>query len=318
VSDSVFIGIDVSSQTLEVASSNQAKTWQVANDASGIEQLLSQVSALAPELIVLEATGGYEFEAACTLQAAGLAVAVVNPRTARDFARAMGALAKTDALDARMLAAFARVLHQHPERERFVKPLADAELQQLQALVLRRRQLVQMLTAERQRLRLAHAAARPSIGRVIVFLKQELGDSEAEVAAHVQHHHARLAQALASVPGIGAASVAVLLAELPELGKLDRHRIAALVGVAPLNRDSGQMRGQRCIWGGRADVRRTLYMATLTAVRYNPALKACYERLLVAGKRKKVALVACMRKLLTTLNAMVRTNTPWDYSLHLA
>lgn len=318
MSDSVFIGIDVSSQTLEVASSNQAKTWQVANDPSGIEQLLSQVSALAPELIVLEATGGYEFEAACTLQAAGLAVAVVNPRTARDFARAMGALAKTDALDARMLAAFARVLHQHPERERFVKPLADAELQQLQALVLRRRQLVQMLTAERQRLRLAHAAARPSIGRVIVFLKQELGDSEAEVAAHVQHHHARLAQALASVPGIGAASVAVLLAELPELGKLDRRRIAALVGVAPLNRDSGQMRGQRCIWGGRADVRRTLYMATLTAVRYNPALKACYERLLVAGKRKKVALVACMRKLLTMLNAIAKHGSMWDSTMHSA
>ena len=211
MSDSVFIGIDVSSQTLEVASSSQAKTWQVANDAAGIEQLVDQASALTPALVVLEATGGYEFEAACALQAAGLAVAVVNPRTARDFARAMGALAKTDALDARMLAAFARVLHQHPERERFVKPLADAELQQLQALVLRRRQLVQMLTAERQRLRLAHAAARPSIERVIEFLKQELGDSEAEVATHVQEHHSQLAQALASVPGIGAASVAVLL-----------------------------------------------------------------------------------------------------------
>jgi transposase len=318
VSDSVFIGIDVSSQTLEVASSSQAKTWQVANDVGGIEQLVSQVSALTPALVVLEATGGYEFEAACALQAVGLAVAVVNPRTARDFARAMGALAKTDALDARMLAAFARVLHQHPERERFVKPLADAELQQLQALVLRRRQLVQMLTAERQRLRLAHAAARPSIERVVEFLKQEIGDSEAEVATHVQRHHAQLAQALASVPGIGAASVAVLLAELPELGKLDRRRIAALVGVAPLNRDSGQMRGQRCIWGGRADVRRTLYMATLTAVRYNPALKACYERLLVAGKRKKVALVACMRKLLTMLNAIAKHGSMWDSTMHSA
>lgn len=318
MSDSVFIGIDVSSQTLEVASSDQAKTWQVANDASGIEQLVSQASALAPTLMVLEATGGYEFEAACALQAAGLTVAVVNPRAARDFARAMGALAKTDALDARMLAAFARVLHQHPERERFVKPLADAELQQLQALVLRRRQLVQMLTAERQRLRLAHAAARPSIERVIEFLKQELGDSEAEVAAHVQSHHAALAQALASVPGIGAASVAVLLAELPELGKLDRRRITALVGVAPLNRDSGQMRGQRCIWGGRADVRRTLYMATLTAVRHNLALKACYERLLAAGKRKKVALVACMRKLLTMLNAIAKHGSMWDSTMHSA
>ena len=318
MSDSVFIGIDVSSQTLEVASSSQAKTWQVANDAAGIEQLVDQASALTPALVVLQATGGYEFEAACALQAAGLAVAVVNPRTARDFARAMGALAKTDALDARMLAAFARVLHQHPERERFVKPLADAELQQLQALVLRRRQLVQMLTAERQRLRLAHAAARPSIERVIEFLKQELGDSEAEVATHVQEHHSQLAQALASVPGIGAASVAVLLAELPELGKLDRRRIAALVGVAPLNRDSGQMRGQRSIWGGRADVRRTLYMATLVAVRHNPALKACYERLLAVGKRKKVALVACMRKLLTMLNAIAKHGSTWDPAMHNA
>ena len=318
MSDSVFIGIDVSSQTLEVASSAQAKTWQASNDAHGIESLCSQLTALGPALVVLEATGGYEFEAACALQAAGLPTAVVNPRMARDFARAMGALAKTDALDAHMLAAFARVLHQHPERERFVKPLADAQLQQLQALVLRRRQIVQMLTGERQRLRISHAAARPSIERVIEFLKQELGDSDTEVAAHVQHHHAQLAQALTSVPGIGAASVAVLLAELPELGKLDRRRVAALVGVAPLNRDSGQMRGQRSIWGGRAQVRRTLYMATLTAVRYNPVLKPYYEHLLAAGKRKKVALVACMRKLLTMLNAIAKHGSTWNPNHHCA
>lgn len=318
MSDSVFVGIDVSSQTLEVASSTEPKTWQVGNDAAGIEQLTAQLTSLQPALVVLEATGGYEFEAACALQASGLAVAVVNPRTARDFARAMGALAKTDALDARMLAAFARVLHQHPERERFVKPLADAELQRLQALVLRRRQLVQMITSERQRMRVSHAAARPSIERVVEFLKTELGYSDADVAAHVGQHHATLAQALASVPGIGAASVAVLLAELPELGKLDRRRIAALVGVAPLNRDSGQMRGQRSIWGGRADVRRTLYMATLTAVRHNAPLKAHYERLLAVGKRKKVALVACMRKLLTMLNAIAKNGSTWDQSLHQA
>ena len=318
MSDSVFIGIDVSSQTLEVASSAQAKTWQASNDAHGIESLCSQLTALGPALVVLEATGGYEFEAACALQAAGLPTAVVNPRMARDFARAIGALAKTDALDAHMLAAFARVLHQHPERERFVKPLADAQLQQLQALVLRRRQIVQMLTGERQRLRISHAAARPSIERVIEFLKQELGDSDTEVAAHVQHHHAQLAQALTSVPGIGAASVAVLLAELPELGKLDRRRVAALVGVAPLNRDSGQMRGQRSIWGGRAQVRRTLYMATLTAVRYNPVLKPYYEHLLAACKRKKVALVACMRKLLTMLNAIAKHGCTWNPNHHCA
>lgn len=318
MSDSVFVGIDVARAMLEVASSAQGKTWQVSNDAAGLERLVAELLALTPQLVVLEATGGYEFEAACALQAAGLAVAVVNPRTARDFARAMGALAKTDVLDARMLASFARVLHQHPERERFIKPLADAELQRLQALVLRRRQLVQMLTSERQRLRIAHASARPSIERHIEFLNRELGDSNAEVAAHVEQHHAALAAALASVPGVGAASVAVLLAELPELGRLDRRRIAALVGVAPMNRDSGQMRGQRTIYGGRGEVRRTLYMATLTAVRHNPVVKAFYQRLLAAGKRKKVALVAAMRKLLGMLNAMARHRSTWNPTLHRA
>ena len=316
MSEPVFVGIDVSSQTLEVAGSDRPETWQVGNDAGGIDQLVQQLQELAPALVVLEATGGYEFEAACALQAAGLAVAVVNPRAARDFARAMGALAKTDALDARMLAAFARVLHQHPERERFVKPLADAELQRLQALVLRRRQLVQMLTSEKQRKRIAHAAAHASIERHIEFLTKELSDSDSDVAGHVQQHHAALAQALQSVPGIGAASVAVLLAELPELGKLDRRRIAALVGVAPLNRDSGQMRGQRAIWGGRHDVRRTLYMATLVAVRHCSVFKAFYEHLVERGKRKKVALVAAMRKLLTVLNAIAKQGSRWNPMLH--
>lgn len=316
MSEPVFVGIDVSSQTLEVAGSDRPETWQVGNDVSGIDQLVQQLQELRPALVVLEATGGYEFEAACALQAVGLAVAVVNPRAARDFARAMGALAKTDALDARMLAAFARVLHQHPERERFVKPLADAELQRLQALVLRRRQLVQMLTSEKQRKRIAHAAAHASIERHIDFLTKELSDSDSDVAGHVQRHHAALAEALQSVPGIGAASVAVLLAELPELGKLDRRRIAALVGVAPLNRDSGQLRGQRAIWGGRHDVRRTLYMATLVAVRHCSVFKAFYEHLLKRGKRKKVALVAAMRKLLTVLNAIAKQGSRWNPMLH--
>ncbi|BCQ24012.1 IS110 family transposase [Caballeronia sp. NK8] len=315
MSETAFVGI--SSQTLEVAVSTLATNWQASNDAPGIEQLVQQLLQLGPTLIVLEATGGYEFEAAFGLQAAGLTAAVVNARMARDFARSMGALAKTDTLDARMLAAFARVLDQHPQRERFIKPLADAQLQRLQALVLRRRQLVQMITSERQRLRLAHAAARPSIERVVDFLQRELSDSDTEGAAHVEQHHAQLAQALRSVPGIGAASVAVLLAELPELGKLDRRRIAALVGVAPLNRDSGLMRGQRTIWGGRADVRSTLYMATLTAV-HNPVLREYYQRLILAGKRKKVALVAAMRKLLTIINAIAKHGVNWNPCFHIA
>lgn len=311
MSEAIFVGIDVSGKTLDVAFNHRKEIEQFANELEGIESLVKLMQSLGPALIVLEATGGYEFEAACTLQSSGFAVAVVNPRAARDFARAMGLLAKTDALDARMLAGFAQVLYQHPDRERFIKPLADATLQRLQALVLRRRQLVQMITSERARLRLAHAAARPSIERVIEFLKRELDESNTEVAAHVNQHHADLAQSLISVPGVGATSVAVLLAELPELGKLDRRRIAALVGVAPLNRDSGLRRGQRSIWGGRSEVRRTLYMATLVAVRHNPVLRDYYQRLVEAGKCKKVALVAAMRKLLTILNAMAKQGESW-------
>lgn len=315
MSETIYVGIDVSSQVLEVAVSTEPSTWQAGNDSGGIEQMAARLQALGPALVVLEATGGYEFEAACVLQAQGLAVAVVNARMARDFARAMGALGKTDALDARMLAAFARVLDQHPDRARFVKPLADAQLQRLQALVLRRRQIVQAMTSERHRLRISHEAARPSIERHLAFLRQELDDSDRQVAEHVQQQHAELAQILSSVPGIGAASVALLLAELPELGRLDRRRIAALVGVAPVNRDSGKMRGQRSIWGGRATVRCALYMASLTGVRYNPVLRAYYQRLLGTGKCKKVALVATMRKLLTIINAMVRHQQPWEPSL---
>lgn len=316
MSDLIFIGIDVSRDTLEIASSSQPRSWQHPNDASGIDALCTELLSLTPTLVVLEATGGYEFEAAFALQAAGLAVAVVNPRQARDFARAMGALAKTDSLDARVLAEFARALHQHPKRERFVKPLADAELQRLQALVLRRRQLVGMLTSERHRLRISHASARPSIELTIEFLKTQIDGIETECAGHVQAHHDALAQALGSVKGIGPATVATLLAELPELGTLTRQRVAALVGVAPLNHDSGQMRGKRAIYGGRANVRNALYMATLVAVRHNAALRTFYQRLVAAGKPKKVALIAAMRKLLGVLNAIAKSGAQWDDSLH--
>lgn len=318
MSESTFIGIDVSRDTLEVASSQDSTVSCYPNEGAGIEALAQQLKVLEPALVVLEATGGYEFEAACALQAVGLCVAVVNPRQARDFARCMGVLAKTDRLDAQVLVAFARVLHRHPQRERFVKPLADAELQRLQALVQRRRQLVEMLVAERNRLQLSHRSARPSIERTIEFLKTQIADIERDSAAHVQAHHAALAQLLGSVKGVGPATLAVLLADLPELGTLCRRRIAALVGVAPLNRDSGLMRGRRTIWGGRSDVRRALYMATLCAVRYNPAFKAFYARLVAAGKPKKVALVAAMRKLLGVLNAIAKSGRPWDPSLHMA
>lgn len=228
----------------------------------------------------------------------------------------MGLLAKTDALDARLLASFARVLHQHPERERFVKPLADDDRQVLQAMVQRRRQLVEMLTAEKLRRRQAHAAALASVDRCICFVAMELAAVDAEIAAHLRRHHAALASALSSVPGVGPTTVAVLIADLPELGKIDRRRIASLVGVAPLNRDSGQMRGQRSIWGGRHDVRSTLYMATLVAVRFCTVYRDFYQRLLASGKAKKVALVASMRKLLTTLNSIARNGSRWNPMLH--
>ena len=312
----VFVGIDVAKDHLDVASRPDGAEFRLPNSPEGVAALVERLRDAVPELVVLEATGGLERTAVAALVDAGIPVRVVEPARVRHFARSLGRLAKTDALDARMLAAFARVLHQHPERERFVKPLADAELQRLQALVLRRRQLVQMLTSEKQRKRIAHAAAHASIERHIEFLTKELSDSDYDVAGHVQQHHAALAEALQSVPGIGAASVAVLLAELPELGKLDRRRIAALVGVAPLNRDSGQMRGQRAIWGGRHDVRRTLYMATLVAVRHCSVFKAFYEHLLERGKRKKVALVAAMRKLLTVLNAIAKQGSRWNPMLH--
>ncbi|MGQ3050249.1 MAG: IS110 family transposase [Roseateles sp.] len=316
MSESVFVGIDVASATLEVACLGRTETWQVGNDEAGIAELGRRVAELCPALVVLEATGGYEFSAASALQSQGLAVAVVNPRAARDFARAMGLMAKTDALDARLLASFARVLHQHPERDRFVKPLADDARLSLQALVQRRRQLVDMQTAEKLRRRQAHAASIASVERVLAFLAQELADNQAAIAAHLQKHHSELALALSTVPGVGQTSVAVLIADLPELGKISRRRIAALVGVAPMNRDSGLMRGQRSIWGGRHDVRRTLYMATLVAVRFCSVFRAFYERLLAKGKAKKVALVASMRKLLATLNSMAKYGSRWNPMLH--
>ena len=315
MSEPLFIGIDVSRQTLEIASTASSDSRQVVNDEAGIEALVVELKHLAPALIVLEASGGYEFDAAFALQTAGLPVAVMNPRQARDFARAMGRLAKTDRLDALVLAAFARVLHQHPERERLVKPLADAELQRLQALVLRRRQLVGMLTGERQRLSVAHASTRPSIERAIKFLKTQIKDVEDECAAHVQLHHAAMAAALSSVKGIGPTTMATVLAEIPEIGTLDRRQIAALVGLAPMNHDSGQMRGKRAIRGGRANARTGLYMATLVATRLNPTFKTFYQRLLAAAKPKKVALVATMRKLLTVLNAIAKSGKHWDESL---
>lgn len=316
--EAIVVGIDIAKQTFDAAIGIDGNIETFANDDVGHDALLAKLSGQTVDLIVMEATGGLERDLACALQANGFAVAVVNPRQARDFAKAMGYLAKTDRIDAKALTELAQVLSRHPERDRFVSALPTPEQQTLQALVARRRQLVAMRVAEHQRLSISHAAARRSIEAMIKAILAQLDEVEAELAKHIDTHHAELAKRLASVPGIGPATTASLIADVPELGHLSRREISAMVGVAPLNRDSGQMRGKRAIFGGRGQVRRSLYMAALVAVRFNAVIKRFYDRLVAVGKPKKVALVACMRKLLTILNAMARTGKSWDESIHVA
>jgi len=309
----VVVGIDVAKRRLDVAVLNaELPEDGYANDAAGHEVLAAALAALEPALELMEASGGYEAALACELVAVGLAVAVVNPRQARDFARAMGRLAKSDRLDAAVLAELAAVLVRRDDLARFLRPPAEAERLDLEALVARRRQLVAMLTAERQRLALARPAVRPSIEALIDALRAQIDELDEEMRTQIAVHHGELDSLLQSAKGIGPTASATIIAELPELGRLDRRQIAALVGVAPYARESGVWRGRRRIAGGRGQLRRTLYMATLTATRHNPVIRAFYERLLAAGKLKKVALVACMRKLLTILNAMVRDGHPFD------
>jgi len=314
----IHVGIDVAKESFEVGLGAGGEVCSFANEDKGFDALLLRLKEFDVSLVVMEATGGYEAQLACALQAAGYQVAVVNPRQARDFAKSMGYLAKTDRIDAAALSEFAQAIDGHPQRARFVHPLPDPEREQLAALVTRRRQLVEMRTAERNRLCLGHRSARKSIEAVIKVLQRQLDDIEAQMARHVKEHHADLAALLSSAKGIGDSSVATLIGELPELGRLTNRQIAKLVGVAPLNRDSGAQRGKRTIFGGRAALRSALYMPTWAAIRYNPAIRAFYQRLIAAGKPKKVALVACMRKLLVILNAMVKSGKHWDNSIYNA
>lgn len=312
MSQSIHVGIDVAKDTLEVAWAGTSTTQSFPNDDAGHAALIESLSAHSVVLIVMEATGGYEQPCALALAGAGLPVSVINPRQARDFARAMGKLAKTDRLDAQVLAEFAAFVHAQGHTPR---ALATEEQRELTALVVRRRQIVGMLVSERQRLAVAHTRAKPSIQAVIKLLTRQLDSLDRGMGDHLRKHHADLSKLLQSVKGIGPTTAATVIAELPELGLLNRKQIAALVGVAPLNRDSGTLRGQRRIFGGRATVRRVLYVAALVASRFNPAIKACYQRLLADGKPKKVALVACMRKLLLVMNAIARTRQPWDAAM---
>jgi transposase len=302
-----YVGIDVSKRHLDVARSPHTQAWRVDHNEAGISAIVARLKELAPALIVLEATGGWETALARALTEAHLPVAVVNPRQVRDFAKATGTLAKTDRLDAQLLARFGATVQPEP------RPLPDPATQQVQDLLARRRQLVEMLTAERNRLGQAPARLRERIAKHIEWLEAELAEVEGELEAVEQACAAwqQQSQLLQSVPGVGPVVARTLLAQLPELGRLNRKQIAALVGVAPFNRDSGTLRGKRAVWGGRAAVRAALYMAAVAAVRCNEVIREFYQRLRAAGKAAKVALVACLRKLLTILNAMVKHGTPW-------
>jgi len=302
------MGIDVAKAQLDIAVRPSGERWTVPNDADGVATLVAQGQALHPTLIVLEATGGLERAATAALATAGLPVVVVNPRQARDFARATGQLAKTDALDARALAHFADVIRPTP------RPLPDAQTQELRALLGRRQQLIVIRTAEQNRLAGTSGRLQTDIEAHITWLNERLAtlDNDIETLLRASPLWRENDDLLQSAPGIGPVCARTLLRELPELGTLNRRQIAAWVGVAPLNGDSGTLRGRRMIGGGRAHVRTVLYMGTLVATRYNPRIKAFYERLLAAGKVKKVALTACMHKFLTILNAMLKHRTPWQ------
>jgi len=303
-----FAGIDVSKAHLDVAVRPAEVEWRSPNTDAGAKQVAARLKDLRPDLVVLEATGGMESAVASALAILGVPVVVVNPRQVRDFAKSTGRLAKTDVLDARVLAHFAEAVKPEP------RPLPDEQARQLSALLSRRRQISEMLTAERNRLQSADSTVRRRLNVHIRWLQRELSNIDDDLAGAIKASPLWRVKddILKSVPGIGPVVSFTLLSELPELGQLNRKQIAALAGVAPLNRDSGTLAGKRTVWGGRARVRSALYMAALVASRYNPVIRSFYQRLCAAGKPKKVALTACMRKLLLILNSMIRHEERWN------
>ncbi len=307
--EQVFVGIDVAKDQLDIHVRPGGESFTVGRDGAGLAALVDRLKQITPALVVLEATGGFEVTVAAAVGSAGLPLAVVNPRQIRDFARSTGKLAKTDALDAAAIAHFAQAVHPDP------RPLPDAQAQELGELVARRRQVIEMMVAERNRGRLLQSARlKKRIERHIAALQKELTEIETDLDESIRNTPIwrENEDLLKSVPGIGNATARTLLADLPELGRLNRKQIAALVGVAPFNRDSGAWRGKRSIWGGRAGVRSALYMAALVASRRNAVIARFYHRLRDLGKPPKVALAACMRKLLVMLNAMLRDRRPWQ------
>lgn len=303
---SVVAGVEVAKAHIDVdVAGAEFAPQRFENEAEGHSAIASALKALDVGLVVMEATGGYEASLACALQGAGLAV--VNPKQPRKFAEAMGYLAKTDRIDARVLAEFGQTLARRSDLKRFLRTMDDVNQQWLAALVTRRRQLVAMMTSERQRLQITPKKLHPSLEAI----KAQLDDVEGQMVGHVREHFGELDEILQSVTGIGPIASSTLIAELPELGKLNRRQIAALVGVAPFAKESGTTKSRRRVQGRRFDIRHVLYMATLTAAFRTPVFKAYYQRLTSAGKLPKVALIACMRKLLTTLNAMVKAGSKW-------
>lgn len=303
----VYVGIDVSKDKLDLAIRPDGQEWSEGQDDASLERLVRKLKDIAPALVVLEATGGYEARVAALLATAGIAVSVVNPRQVRDFAKATGKLAKTDRLDAHAIAHFAEAIQ--PQ----VRYVSDEEGREMAALMSRRKQLIEMMVAEKNRMHTCLPKLLPNLKAHIAWLEQCLEELDKDVQDKIQNSaiwHEK-DDLLRTVPGVGKVVSFSLLAGLPELGVLDRKKIAALVGVAPLNRDSGKYSGRRGIWGGRGDVRSALYMATLSATRCNPVIKSFYQAMVARGKLKAVALTAAMHKLLTILNAMVAQSKPW-------
>lgn len=307
--EELFVGIDVSKRQLQVRVHGCEEDWQFSNDAEGIRDLLTTLQHLVPTLVIVEATGGYEMVMVAEVCAAGLPMAVVNPTRVRRFADSLGQLAKTDRIDAGVIAHFGSVVRPP------IRTLHSQEEEYLRGLVERRRQIIVILTAEKNRLYTSPVRLRPDVQQHVDWLETKLKELEAEISDLIRHSPIwREKEAiLRSVPGIGPITAVTLLADLPELGTLNRQKIAALVGVAPFNKDSGPKRGKRRIFGGRASVRRTLYMAALVATRFNPVIRSFYQSLIQRGKPTKVALTACMRKLLVILNAMLRSGEPWRH-----
>ena len=312
--EQIFIGVDVSKATLDVAVRGETKARQFANSEAGIAAMTAYLSPSQAKVavILMQATGGLERLAACELHMAGYAVMVVNPRQAHDFAKALGYLSKTDKSDAQALAQFAHTLHSGDKREQLLLKLPTAQQDELAAMVTRRTQLVGMRVAEGNRLTSSHKTQRKSILAVLKVIERQIKTLDDDIAGSLAEHFKAKLDLLKGMKGIGVGTKAALMASLPELGSLSAGQIGKLVGVAPLNRDSGTMKGRRTTWGGRADVRSALYMASLSAVRYEPSIKLFYQRLRTAGKPAKVALVACMHKLLTIINAIMKSDKPWE------